>query len=54
MKHIFIDVQPPSKSEQYVLNYIESYEDASGQLSIPRLGFLALPIIPRTRGQHEP
>ena len=34
--------------------YIESYEDASGQLSIPRLGFLALPIIPRTRGQHEP
>jgi len=34
--------------------WIESYEDAEGLLSTPRLGFLALPIIPRTRGQHEP
>jgi len=27
MKHIFMEVQPPSKSEQYVLDYIESYAD---------------------------
>ena len=34
--------------------YIESYDDAGGKLPIPRLGFLALPIVPRARNQYEP
>ena len=34
--------------------YIEAYDDAGGQLPMPRLGFLALPIIPRTKHQNEP
>ena len=33
--------------------YIESYDDAGGQLPMPRLGFLALPIIERTRYQND-
>jgi hypothetical protein len=34
--------------------YIEAFDDAGGNLPMPRLGFLALPIIPRTRNQNEP
>ena len=34
--------------------YIEAFDDAGGNLPMPRLGFLALPIVPRARHQYEP
>jgi hypothetical protein len=34
--------------------YIEAFDDAGGQLPMPRLGFLALLIVPRTKHQNEP